>query len=111
MTTQAKRLLSLGLPIELVDGEVATARFSLGALARCEEQYGNLAGTHRELLWLVEQRAAGFPDPVAARLAAMLRCVLGHATEVASEPPWCVEALMEAWLEAFPSVEDDAPKA
>ncbi|QXC59328.1 hypothetical protein KSP35_13040 [Aquihabitans sp. G128] len=113
MTSDADRLLSLGMPIVGVEGEERRLRFSLLAIARCEAAYGSWAATIEELSWLQGQMVLQFPEPTAARVAAMLQHVLGAADPVdaGSTPAECIEALLEAWMEAFPAPSGDPGKA
>lgn len=107
--SESDRLLSAGRPIDVAGGQV-WLRFSLLALKRCEDAYGSLADTITELQWLADQASADFDAPCAGRIAAMLGHVLGaDPVDAWSTPAECVEALLDAWLEAFP-VPDADPK-
>ena len=101
--SEADRLFAAGTTITVAGGE-RVVRFSLLALKRCEDAYGSLGATVTEVGWLARQVVAGFPEPVADRLGRMLEVVTGDpgAVDAWSSPAECIDALVEAWTEAFP---------
>lgn len=102
--SEADRLLAAGSTIKVAGGEVAV-RFSLLALKRCEDLYGNLQALVGELAWLAQQAVSGWPEPVAGRLGALLEAVTGDpdAVDAWTTPAACVDAVVAAWEEAFPA--------
>lgn len=111
MTSESDRLLSTGAPVVVAGGEVRL-RFTLLAIKRCEDAYGSMRGIVDELGWLAEQAANDFPEPVAGRVAALLGHILGSGeVDADSTPAACIDALLDAWMEAFPPAEDADPKA
>lgn len=102
--SEADRLLAAGTTIT-VDGGERVVRFSLLTLKRCEDAYGSLGATLTEVGWLARQVVAGFPEPTAERLGRMLEVVTGDpaAVDAWSSPAECIDALVEAWTEAFPA--------
>lgn len=109
----AARLLARGVALPGVDGEEVRLRFSLLAIARCEERYGSLALTLGELQELVEARSGGFLTPVADRTAALVAAVVGapEPVDVMASPGEVIDALMDAWVEAFPPPDETSGKA
>lgn len=109
MTSEADRLVSAGATIPVPGGEVVV-RFSLLALKRCEDRYGNVNGLFTELRWLVDQMTSGFPDPVADRLSVLLQTLTGASgpVDALATPESCIDALLTAWLEAWPPPEGKA---
>lgn len=103
VTTESDRLLALGATIEVVDGQLPV-RFSMQALKRCEDRYGNLQALVGEMHWLTGQALTGWPEPIADRLSDLLVTVTGdpRGADALSGPAMCVEALLVAWDQAFP---------
>lgn len=112
MPSEADRLLAAGTTVTVAGGQ-ETLRFTLAALKRCEDRYGNLDGLVKELHWLIEQPTLGYPTPVAERLMLLLQTVTGSPVPVDAwdSPAACTDALLDAWLEAFPAPEGKAEGA
>lgn len=108
MPSEADRLTAEGTRVARADGGEAVLRFTLRALKRCEDRYGSLDATVEELQWLIQQGATGFPDPTVGRILDMVATVTGEDADVASPPAECIDALLGAWLEAFPEPEGKA---
>lgn len=106
MASEADRLVAAGATLPVPGGEVVV-RFSLLALKRCEDVYGNLDGTITELRWLAEQELSGYPDAVAGRLSVLLQAATGADAPVdaLATPTACIDVLLAAWMEAFPAPE------
>lgn len=111
MTTEADRLLAVGVPLRGVDGEVRL-RFTMLALKRCEDVYGSLGAMITEHRWLNEQFLNGWPEPAMDRIITLVRTVAdGPVTDLAESPSACLDAVNSAWFEAFPPSDEDAGKA
>lgn len=110
MASEADRLVAAGAPLAVPGGGEVVVRFSLLALKRCEDVYGNLDGTIAELRWLAEQELSGYPEPVAGRLSVLLQAATGADAPVdaLATPTACIDVLLAAWLEAFPAPEGKA---
>lgn len=108
MTSEADRLAAEGTRIQGADGGEVAVRFTLAALKRCEDRYGTLDGTVKEIHWLVQQDSTGYPDAVTGRLIDLLTSVTGAQQDYQSTPDVCISAVVDAWLEAFPAPEGKA---
>lgn len=109
MPSEADRLAAEGTSILLADGGEARLRFTLRTLKRCEDRYGTLDATVAEIHWLLTAEAEGSPEGFYARMLLLLQTVTGDDDiDPAGEPRLWVDALLDAWLEAFPAPEGKA---
>lgn len=108
----AKRLAAPGIDVPGADGTPRTIRFDLRALARVEERLGSVAAAVDAITRLHEARAKAFAAPVMADLEALLDAVVEPRTtddvltEVAATIPELIEAIHDAWLQAWPAKTD-----
>jgi hypothetical protein len=106
MPSEADRLAAEGTRVNGIDGGEVVLRFTLRALKRCEDRYGSLDGTVKELHWLIGQDATGHPEPVAARLLTLVETVTGiDNVDIDDNVSLVISALLGAWFEAFPAPE------
>ena len=105
----ASRLLGDGIPVALADGEKVTIRFDFEAMLRLESEYGSTFAFAKDL----DSRHNG--KGFAAVLAGLKAGVKERAVTSADLDPREVlsyrDAVVEAWLQAMPPVDDTPGKA